>query len=491
MVRLRLPWLLCAALTAAGAAEPLPAFEARWTAESWKLPSNEPRMGMAGLQVHRVWASGAYGGFGTWGSLTGLRGGFITVGLSGGWRWPLTERLALDGGLWAGGGGAGRAAVGGGLQVRGHAGLSWDAGWGRLGLEASRVRFPNGRIDSGQVAATAVLPFAVPVNLPSSGPGAWGGGFQEVVLLAGAQRYTPAPSARVLAGPQRAAPLDLPAFEARVGLGGGAFLDMDMAAAARGQADGYMDIFLGLGWATALAPGLSGVVRVGAGPAGGGNLDVGGGAAFKAMAGLEAGTGRGLLVSLQGGYVATPAATFKARVLSLSAGRRYGLAMPGGEGTPDPGGWQDSGWSFRPSFLRMAHPQRSGSGEGPDLEFVGLQFGHDLGGGLELLGQANFATAGRAGGFAQGLVGAAWRSPALAGAGPRLRLQALAGAAGGGGVDTGGGLCVQPSAGLEQALAGGWNLQVLAGRVRAPKGGLDAATLEAGLAWRFTVPERR
>ena len=44
-------------------------------------------------------------------------------------------------------------------MVRGHAGLSWDVDWARLGLEASKVRFPNGRVDSSQIAMTATFPF--------------------------------------------------------------------------------------------------------------------------------------------------------------------------------------------------------------------------------------------------------------------------------------------------------------------------------------------
>jgi len=71
--------------------------ETRWNAERWRLPGNES-MDLLGLQVHRTWSSGAYAGFGGWGSLRGERGGFITLGLSGGWRWPLTERLGLDAG---------------------------------------------------------------------------------------------------------------------------------------------------------------------------------------------------------------------------------------------------------------------------------------------------------------------------------------------------------------------------------------------------------
>lgn len=474
----------------------LPVFETRWTAESWRMPAQGERpMGMLGLQVNRRWESGAYAGLGGWGALTGERGGFITMGLDGGWRIPIAEHLGLDMGLWVGGGGAGRASVGGGLMLRGHSGLSWETSHGTYNLEYARVRFPNGAIDTQEVAFTAAFPFHMP---------AWNAQraetlsppnllhFRELSVMLTAQRYSPTESVRALSGQLDRDQLDLGGIELRLALGKHAFVVLDSAAAARGKADGYMDVFMGLGYSANLTSsgGLRGVVKLAAGPAGGGNLDVGGGTAIKGTVGFDVIVGQDGLLSVSGGFVTTPSASFKARVLQIEAGRRFTFGAPSGPAPPSDWRWSWTGWAFRPSFLRMAAAQRRGGIEPLPIDLVGLHFSHDLSAGFETVGQGNFATAGKAGGFAQGLVGLAWRSPALLGAGPRLRIQGLIGASGGGGVDTSGGLVTQPSAGLEQDLGGGWSLQALGGRSRAPNGKLNTTFVEGGLAWRFKVPSR-
>ncbi len=475
----------------------LPQFDTRWTAEGWQMPGPGARaMGMLGLQVNRRWETGGYAGFGGWGSLTGERGGFITLGVGGGWRLPLTENLGVDTGLWVGGGGVGRASVGGGLMVRGHAGLSWETPSASYSVAWSRVRFPNGAIDSSQVGFSAAFPFRLPVwSAPAAPPLALPGlgHFREVAILLTSQRYQPTASVRALGGGPDRDPLDLGGLEVRLSLGSQAFVALDSAAAGRGKADGYMDVFLGLGCGVDLLDSrhLRGVAKLMVGTAGGGNLDVGGGASIKASLGLDAMLGRNALLSASAGYITMPSASFKARVLQVQAGRRFAFASPSGPAAPADWSWSWTGWSFRPSFLRMLSPQRRSGAEALPVDLVGLHFSYDLSSGFESVGQGNFATAGKAGGFAQGLLGMAWRSPALLGAGPSLRLQALAGAAGGGGVDTSGGFLLQTTAGLEQTLGGGWSLQVLGGRTRAPKGKLNTSLLEGGLAWRFKALTRQ
>ena len=491
------PALLLLVTLPAFAQAPLPTFETRWTAESWRMPNpGEQAMGLLGLQVNQIWESGAYAGFGGWGSLSGERGGFITMGIDGGWRIPMTKHLGVDLGLWVGGGGVGRASVGGGLMLRGHTGISWDTSHGTYILEWSRVRFPNGEIDSRQLALTAAFPFRMPVwqfqgaeplPMPSLGH------FRDLSISMTAQNYAPVRSVRNLDGiPDRAA-LALGGVEVRLRLGEQAFMVLDSAAAARGKADGYMDVLLGLGYGVDLADSgrLRATGKLVAGAAGGGHLDVGGGLAIKASVGLEALVGRAVLLSVSAGYVATPSASFQARVVQVQAGRHFTFAAPSGPAAPAEWAWSWSGWAFRPTFIRMTSAQRRGQAEAKPIDLAGLHFSHDLGAGFEMVGQGNFATAGKAGGFAQGLLGLAWCSPALMNSGPRLRLQGLVGEAGGGGVETSGGFVLQPSVGVEQDLGAGWSLQLLGGRSRAPQGKLNTTFLEGGLAWRFKVSARQ
>lgn len=475
--------------------------ETRWTAERWDLPRAGEGMGMVGLQVHRTWACGGYAGFGGWGSVRGEQGGFIATGVSGGWRFPLTERLALDAGAWVGGGGVGRAGIGSGLMLRGHAGLSWDFDWARLGLEASRVRFPNGEIDSSQVAVTAVFPFRAIVGSPAAGGGSlpeFGQrlgtelGWRDFSLAMTGQRYTPAHSVHALDSASRNDPVDLVGLEARLGLGQRAFAVWDMSGAAGGEAAGYMDMLLGLGYALPLdrAGRWDLVGKLCGGPAGGGHLDVGGGMAWKATLGVQATTRSGFQVGLNAGYFVTPGGSFKASVCQVQAGRRFELATPGTASEEALGPLDFTGWSVRTGMQRLKAPQRRGGADPDPIELVGFQMTHDLSEAWYLAGQGNFALTGHAGGFAEGLLGLGWRSPDLSGAGTRALVQAMAGAAGGGGVDTSGGFLLQPMVGVEQELGRGVSLQVMAGRCIAPGGDLSTPVLDAGLAWRFGLPTR-
>ncbi len=57
------------------------------------------------------------------------------------------------------------------------------------------------------------------------------------------------------------------------------------------------------------------------------------------------------------------------------------------------------------------------------------------------------------------------------------------GMAGGGGIDTGGGLIVQPMIGLDIKLADGWHIKPMLGKTYAPSGNFSATTSELGLSW--------
>jgi len=57
------------------------------------------------------------------------------------------------------------------------------------------------------------------------------------------------------------------------------------------------------------------------------------------------------------------------------------------------------------------------------------------------------------------------------------------GMAGGGSIDTGGGLIIQPMVGLDIELAEGWSIKPMLGKTYAPDGDFSATTSELGLSW--------
>jgi hypothetical protein len=107
---------------------------------------------------------------------------------------------------------------------------------------------------------------------------------------------------------------------------------------------------------------------------------------------------------------------------------------------------------------------------------------------LYVTGQVQSAYQGNAGAFSVGLfgVGAQWRQDGwLAGA------ELLAGAAGGGGVDTGGGAIVKPMGYVGLALTPATSLRLGGGWVKAVNGELSSPVLDLSVTYAFGVPGPR
>lgn len=492
----RLSILLCALPLWAGA-EPggahLEPFRGKVSFENVGMPFPGETLGLAGIQVLHDFRNGAYLGIGSYGAVTGKRGGFITAGVSGGYRVPLGDRVTLDAGLHLGGGGAGRAAVGGGLMLRAHAGFDVRAAGLLWGAELAHVRFPNGRIDNTEVALSVTLPFRTWLDggerrehsslLPDMGLG-------EGAVLLHTQRYLPRDGTRLLTGGTTRNPVELIGLTATADLSSWNFFSLELAAAGRGNADGYMEIMLGLGARMDLTPGgeIRGYVRASAGPVGGGNLDVGGGMAYRAGIGLQAQAGE-LLFGTEVGRLATPSATFDATTYQVSVGRRFRYVRPGGRPLTEDDSVITSPWRLRTGVLHLQAPQRR-RGQAPDaVNLVGIQLDSFFTEHVYATGSGLFGTNGHAGGFAMGVVGLGLRTGAFHGLRGFLELQY--GAAGGGGVDTGGGAVALPVAGLELDLGQAFCLTLQAGRAVTRKGALDTDALGLSFGYRFGLLERK
>lgn len=266
-------------------------------------------------------------------------------------------------------------------------------------------------------------------------------------------------------------------------LGQGLFASLELDAAHSGGADGYMEGLVGLGLRRSFGRTFRGHLRIAGGPAGGGQVDVGGGMAWKAVLGLDAKLGQVYLLGAEAGWLSTPGGTFKAFVSQISLGRRLLRAHPEGEAPV-------SGWRLHslPLRMRAGVSQLTRPRETPDGPIRSQTLALDLGLGshLYLTGQAAFGTSGRAGGWGTGLVGTGFEGRPFEG-GPRIFLEALLGAGGGGGIETRGGLLAQTVAGLAQPLGKHLELQLRAGKAKALRGGLDSPLFEVALGWRFPL----
>lgn len=479
----------------------------RFTYERVDLPGAE-RIGLAGAGYRFDVFPSVSAGAAVYGALNGDRGGFFTVGFDAGVKLRLAGRLFVEGGLYAGGGGGSSAPQGGGLMLRTHAGVLYDLESVRLGAQYAAVRFPNGNIGSRGAAVMMEFPFgalrvsrerrrtglaeyALP-SLPDMG----------VVREQCAVRYQffmPAEGIPGKGGTLRIGRFALAGFEYGRALGRGAGLFIETAGAAGGDADGYAELLAGVSYAVPLlrsgeawerGSGLKLHGRVSAGAGGGGGMDTGGGALLKAGIGLAYEYSGGLVLAAVYGTLDALDGPFRGEFAAVHAGWAYDLVVKNGWGARRPGpGERASPLDWRVRAAHQTYTTMDGtmrvSGQDREVSLFGIKADRLLSEHLYLTGQVLSAYDGEAGGYTAGFMGAGIGSR-IADSGAGIFMEALIGAAGGGGIDVGGGTVVQPSTGLWFDLGDVVQIEASVGRIMASTGRLNSTIMDLSMTYRFS-----
>jgi hypothetical protein len=480
--------LLCAPSLALAQAGPdagwreKPAF-ARLGYETITLPGDE-KMGLSGLSYLVQPTEGLCIGPAVYGAASGQRGGFFTIGAEGALCTRLYGPLNVVAGLYVGGGGGAAAPVGGGLMLRPHVDLMWDFGPLRAGVSWSKVYFPNGDIDSDQVGLVLDVPMSFGY-LPA-GPGglsSWAGqrggtGFDRVLAVAGV--YAPRGGALGTSGAPLPSHVGYVGARAEAQLLPAVYVGLEANGAASGGVDGYAEILGTLG--TDFALGDSGVRlggRVALGLGGGGDMPTGGGLLGKLALDMSVPLSSDVSLGLEAGWASAPQGDFGAPFGSLAL--RWALdPLPGVAPVRVRQEWSAGAEMFFDAARK--------DGTSRDLQSVSFKYSRFIGEHAYLSGQVQSAYQGGAGAFSVGLfgLGGLWRS----GEGLLAGAELLAGAAGGGGVDTGSGAVVKPMAFVGWELTAATSLRLGAGWIKAPNGELSSPVLDLSVVFAFDVPGR-
>lgn len=442
--------------------------------ERVRLPQGE-LMGLVGasllFEIGKDWGLGPA----VYGAASGRRGGFFVGGVEVQRRWALGEGLSVAAGLFAGGGGGAAAPVGSGLMLRPALTLLKDVGRElQAGLTWSSVRFPDGNIVSNQVG----LVFA------------WRGDFRH---YSGGSQHEPIGSGQTsgLGFDRMLGTLGHYSLSdgsgRRLGLAGaraerrtrteGLTWGIEAAAAATGDAAGYMEVLGTAGWSVAPLPAALPSWRLGVrgalGLGGGGAVPTGGGVLGKVSATMEWRPTPGWTVGAEVGRLRGSNGPVRARTAQVWLGIDL---EPDLDGRGFGGNVVRTEWS-----AALQHHARSVRKDGSrqSLQTVGLKLNRYVGENLYLSGQAHSAFGGGAGAYSIGLVGAGWANSSRSAS--RLGVELLVGAAGGGGVVTSGGAVVQGLlwAGGKTSPVSEWRIG--AGLVRARGAALDSPVIE--LSW--------
>jgi hypothetical protein len=454
--------------------------------ERLTLPGQE-MIGMMGTTYLVEVTPNIYLGPAAYSSVSGDRGGFYTVGGEVAWRHKLGSRFALETGLYAGGGGGGSSIVGGGLMLRPHADLMWDFGGYRLGVSGSSVRFPNGHIHSNQIGLVADFDMQfLHTSLGTSGQQLavterTGVGFDRAYATIGA--YRPSKSSTLLSGAPMQGSIGYVGTRMERMITPNLYAGLEAAGANTGGVAGYAEF---LGTVGVEAPVLSNNLTVGSrvalGTGGGGSVSVGGGLLVKVGAYATANMSDNFHITLEGGMFDSPNGNFRGTYGTL--GLRWDLDHP--FSTASTSRLVINEWVSGSQHYFKA---RRKNGTEQDMDSVTLKLNRYLTDSFYLSGQAHSAYAGHAGGYSVGLIGAGYHSPSSA-SGIYAGAEMLAGAAGGGSVDTAGGVVMQPLAYVGVDLTKSVSARVSAGRIISTKGELNSNVLEFGLSYKFGTTTR-
>ena len=460
----------------------VPAF-ARLGYETITLPRGE-QMGLAGLSYLVQPAEGLCLGPAVYGAASGQRGGFFTIGAEAALCTRIHGPLNLLAGVYVGGGGGAAAPVGGGLMLRPHIDLLWDFGLLRAGVSWAKVYFPNGDIDSDQLGVVLDLPMSfgyLPAGwrgvAPQGSPHG-GIGFDRILAVAGA--YAPRGHSLGASGNPLPSHIGYVGARAETQLRSALYVGLEANGAASGGVDGYAEILATLGGEVALGDGgvrLGGRAALGMG--GGGDMPTGGGLLTKVALDLSLPLSRDLRLGLEAGWASAPQGDFDAPFGSLAL--RWALQpLPD---VPAPPVRQE--WSAGAELFVDA-ARKDGSAR--DLHSVSFKYTRFVGPALYLSGQVQSAYQGGAGAFSVGMfgIGGLWRS----GEGLLAGAEFLAGAAGGGGVDTGSGAVVKPMVFAGWELTPATSVRLGAGWIKAPNGELSSAVADLSVVFAFDVPGR-
>ena len=468
----------------------------RATTEVLTLPGNE-KMGMLGTFALIDVAVGISLGAGTYGAISGQRGGFITLGGAGEIRKRISPNLVAHAGLFvgAGGGRGGFTLAGGGLMLRTDLGLKYETdGYGNFGLGISHVNFPSGVIRSTQPYLMYEYPFYSLIG--TSGSKAGGGKKSASSLSAKEQEFAViARSYRIPAGVVRddGTPqfpkMQLAGAEWLSYLDENWFLKIEAEGAAGGQSNGYMQIFAGGGYRLPITRSTSVKVHAALGPAGGGGVDTGGGLVVDAGIGLHQKIFGNNAIELSVSQVRAPSRSFKATSVGLKLVHSFGLPQVSSRAVS-----ASALAGFEPQQIRIRAVNQTYSGTNPkwrnrtpdkSVSNLGAQLDYFLTPNWYLTGQGLAAYSGEAGAYMKGLLGGGYRQQI---SGPWfVEAEGLVGAAGGGGLAVGGGLVVQANAGIGYQINRSLSVMATAGRIKAVRGDFEANVIGLSLGYQFNM----
>lgn len=463
---------------------------------SIKLPNNEPNMGYTGIHYNLMLNDWSYAGAGIYGAVTGNTGGFFTLGINAGIKKYLGDDFYIDTGLHFGGGGGKGAPDGGGAFILPHFNLGYNfknfsinSGWSYVDF------FDGGDIKGHQINIGLEIPLDYTYsnyevsesefNFENLKKSNWNINSKKTSLMFHQNNLKTKGDTKNTNGIKyNGETIRLAGFELASYFSKNWFAFLKVDGAFSGIKAGYMDIFLGGGYLHRFNKNRTNILtKFGLGAGGGGGIETEGGFLIYPDLSIEQKLFNGVYVALNTGFVMSPNSNVFTQ--SYGFGLKYYIERNGIITDQSFVNGKFKGFEVIVKQDLYLDANRDGDFS-KDMHQISLQINLDLNKNIYVAGQTSFANFGDAGAYAEGIVGLGVRTNSFCNNKINVFGQVLGGAAGGGGISTGEGLIVKPSAGFSYQLNNTLSIRTAAGYVKAKGGSLSSTFINIGIKYHLS-----
>ncbi len=464
----------------------------------------QPTMGFIGLNYNIPLNDWLYTGAGFHTAITGDQGGLFTLGVNLGVNFPLYKNLYFDANIHFGGGGGYRTLVNGGGLIYPNAGLQYKTDDFSFGVQYGYVNFFTGIQRSDNVSFFIEIPTTVRTSSYSNAQktfvvkGDNQDEFWEKPGVKSVQQVTfdyffPFGNSRTDASTdpsyqQIDKTLSVIGFEYQRYLTSNTFIYAQLDAMYGGLTAGFMDMFFGIGKNFIETKYVNFFAKMGIGAAGGRIYPEGGLTAYP-NAGADIRITEKFGLSLHGGYHRSIGgiASFQAYTAGFSL-KYYGLSG----GVTDPFS-DEKVKSIRAQGIQIAVQNQTYFDvakfgiPSSDLQLLAIKIMYDINKRFYVAGEASFAYQGKSGGYAHGVFGLGIKSNKFFNEKVSTFLEMSAGVAGGGRVDSGEGVLIRPTVGINYHVNNDLSFHVSGGQMWSPFGNVNSSNINIGLAYGLSI----
>lgn len=464
----------------------------------------KPKMGFLGLNYNIPLTKWLYTGAGFHAASTvGDQGGLFTLGINLGVNLPIYKKLFFDANLHFAGGGGFRSLVNGGALLYPNAGLQYKLKDISFGIQYGIVDFFDGIQGGNNVSFFIEIPTSVKA-------GSYNNAHQTYKVVKSNDEFWNKPAVKSVQqvkfdfffprGRTRndgfgnfnnttpiTQTLHIIGFEYQRYLNSNTFLYAHLDTMYKGLRAGFMDMFFGIGKNFIETRYINFFAKMGLGSAGG-RIFPENGLTMYPSAGADIRFSDHFGLSLHGGYHRSVGASFEALTTGVSL-KYYALS----------GGYKHPFKNKKAKFIKTQGVQIGFQHQSyyeveildrtkdPNLHQLAIKINYDITPNIYVSGEASFAYLGGAGGYAHGLFGLGVKSNRFFNKKISVFAEAGGGVAGGGGVDSGEGVLVRPTLGINYHISNDFHLNTSLGQMISPFGNVNSTNLNIGFTYSLSV----